>query len=368
MGSAPEKTKRRARANRIALKVAAPAALLSAVGVALSGLLFGTPFLQMMWVTALLVFVGTYAVSVGILARRLALGRTLLHQIRHSRFENLKEAKLARGDELNDLVRQVYRTGQVLQREMAELRRMEDYRRDFIGNVSHELKTPIFAIRGFAETLDGGALENAKVNRKFVQKILRNADRLDHLARDLGEIARIEQGELIMSPEPFSMRLLAHEIVESLEPIATKQSVRLDWQVPADLPDVMGDREHIRQVVVNLMENAIKYNNKQGFVRLVARVVPTGEASISVIDNGLGIPAEVIHRITERFFRVDKSRSRAQGGTGLGLAIVKHILAAHDRSLIVESREGVGSTFGFTLPLAEISIQKPEDEPALASA
>lgn len=317
----------------------------------MSGLITGVPFLTTLVVTGLVVFLGTYGVVVAILARRLALGRTLLHQIRHSRFENLKEAKLPRGDELNDLVRQVYRTGQVLQREMAELRRMEDYRRDFIGNVSHELKTPIFAIRGFAETLEGGALENPKVNRKFVQKILRNADRLDHLARDLGEIARIEQGQLIMHPEPFSMQLLAHEIVESLEPIAAKKSVRLDWGVHADLPEVVGDREHIRQVIVNLMENAVKYNNDEGFVRLTAQLDTNGEASIAVTDNGLGIPDELIPRITERFFRVDKSRSRSQGGTGLGLAIVKHILAAHGRSLMVESREGVGSTFGFTLPI-----------------
>lgn len=339
---------------------------MSALGVLASALITGAPFVTTLAVTGTVVFLGTYGVAVAILARRLALGRTLLHQIRHSRFENLKEAKLPRGDELNDLVRQVYRTGQVLEREMAELRRMEDYRRDFIGNVSHELKTPIFAIRGFAETLEGGALDNAKVNRKFVQKILRNADRLDHLARDLGEIARIEQGELIMHPEPFSMLVLAHEIVESLEPIAAKKSVRLDWAVPADLPSVVGDREHIRQVIVNLMENAIKYNNDEGFVRLTAQVGANGEANVSVTDNGLGIPAELVPRITERFFRVDKSRSRSQGGTGLGLAIVKHILAAHGRSLRVESREGIGSTFGFTLPLGtEIS---GESGPALETA
>jgi two-component system phosphate regulon sensor histidine kinase PhoR len=327
--------------------------VLSAALVGLARVLSGPGpwLLPLLILTPLLVFALTYWVSGRLVTRRLALGRTLLRQIRHSRFENLKDAHLPRGDELNDMVRQVFRTGQVLEREMTELRRMEDYRRDFIGNVSHELKTPIFAIRGFAETLEGGALEDPEVNRKFVDRILRNADRLDHLARDLGEIARIEQGELRMCPVQFSMGDLVQEIVESLEPIASRELVRLAAKIPADLPYVVGDREHLRQVIVNLMENAIKYNNEEGVVTLEAQKAGA-EAKISVTDDGIGIPKDLIPRITERFFRVDKSRSRSQGGTGLGLAIVKHILAAHDRTLLVESREGIGSTFSFMLPLS----------------
>ncbi len=301
--------------------------------------------------TPILIFAVTYWVAGRLVTRRLALGRTLLRQIRHSHFDNLEDAHLPRGDELNDMVRQVFRTGQVLEGEMAELRRMEDYRRDFIGNVSHELKTPIFAIRGFAETLEGGALEDPTVNRKFVDKILRNADRLDHLARDLGEIARIEQGELRMRPVQFSTGELAQEIVESLEHVASRKTVQVATRIPPDLPDVVGDREHLRQVIVNLMENAIKYNNEGGIVTLEAHRAGA-EVRISIRDDGIGIPTDLIPRITERFFRVDKSRSRSQGGTGLGLAIVKHILAAHDRTLVVESREGIGSTFSFTLPLS----------------
>ncbi|MFT5141611.1 MAG: two-component system phosphate regulon sensor histidine kinase PhoR [Rhodothermales bacterium] len=294
---------------------------------------------------------GTYAAAVWMLARRLKLARTILRQIRNSQFENLEAAHLPKGDELNDLVWQVYRTGQVLEREITELRRMENYRREFIGNVSHELKTPIFAIRGFAETLEGGALDDARVNRTFLGKILRNADRLDSLVRDLGEIARMEHGELKMQLAPFDLKGLAVETLESLETVASGRKVRLQLSLPSGLPKVVGDAHHIRQVLVNLMENAIKYNDENGTIELVARPIPGGNVKISVVDDGIGIPAELIPRITERFFRVDKSRSRSQGGTGLGLAIVKHILAAHDRTLLVESRVGYGSTFGFSLPV-----------------
>ncbi|MBO6574665.1 MAG: hypothetical protein JJ896_04570 [Rhodothermales bacterium] len=315
-----------------------------------------------------LTFLGVFLACTRILARRLRLATTILRQIRRHQFENLSAAHLPQGDEMNDLVWQVYRTGQVLEREMSDLRRMEDYRREFIGNVSHELKTPIFAIRGFAETLEGGALEDHKVNRNFVRKILRNADRLENLARDLGEIARIEQGELKMQPAPFNLRQMLSETLESLEPIAARRNVVLIPAFQLDLPPVIGDQEHIRQVVVNLVENAIKYNHEGGRVELWARLLPGGEVGISVIDNGIGIPEALLPRITERFFRVDKSRSRSQGGTGLGLAIVKHILGAHSRALQVESQEGKGSTFGFSLPAATPRTGPGSGQPAAAAA
>ena len=351
--SGPEPASGRlSRYNRVGIKLAGVAAAISMLGTLGAAAGTGSWSITQITLVPALVFLGTYAASVTILERRLGLARNLLRQIRRSQFENLEAAHLPKGDEVNDLVWQVYRTGQVLEREMSELRRMENYRREFIGDVSHELKTPIFAIRGFAETLESGALEDPRVNRAFVAKIIRNADRLDNLVRDLGEISRIEQGELKMKPVPFDVARMASEVVESLEPIASQRSVRLRVEVPTGLPAVLGDPEHIRQVVVNLCENAVKYNNEDGLVRITARMEGPREIFLSVADNGIGIPRALIPRITERFFRVDKSRSRSQGGTGLGLAIVKHILAAHDRTLIVESREGQGSTFGFTLPVA----------------
>ncbi|HMB90242.1 MAG TPA: ATP-binding protein [Rhodothermales bacterium] len=299
-----------------------------------------------------------YAVAVRMLAARLELARSTLRQIRKRQFENLEAAKLPRGDELNALVWQVYRTGLTLEKEIAELKRLENYRREFLGNVSHELKTPIFAVRGFTETLLGGALDDERVRAKFVEKIQRNAERLGHLAEDLSEVARIEMGELEMTMAPFRLGVLVHEVVESLEPAAEAMQVSLRAHIPDNLPPVLGDRERIRQVLVNLADNAIKYNNQGGQVEIVARRLPSKQVKISVVDDGIGIAPQYIDRLTERFYRVDTSRSRSQGGTGLGLAIVKHILGAHDSRLLIESQPDRGSTFGFSLPTTEDAVEE----------
>ncbi|ARA93660.1 sensor histidine kinase [Rhodothermaceae bacterium RA] len=294
----------------------------------------------------------TYAVAYGLLARRLELAYSILKQIRRHQFDNLKLARLPHGDELNALIWQVYRTGQALEKEIREMKKMENYRREFIGNVSHELKTPIFAIQGFAETLLDGALEDERVNRAFLQKILHNTGRLANLVRDLSEISKIETGELEMVRKPFDLRRVVREVVESMEHMAAAKDVALRASLPETLPRVMGDRERIQQVLINLVDNAIKYNNAGGHVEVTARGRPDGEVEIAVVDDGIGIAPQHIPRLTERFYRVDKSRSRRQGGTGLGLAIVKHIIGAHDRRLLIESRPGRGSTFAFTLEAA----------------
>jgi two-component system phosphate regulon sensor histidine kinase PhoR len=294
-----------------------------------------------------------------LLAARLEWARSTLEQIHQHQFENLEAAHLdVEGDELNALLEQVYHTGVAVEGEMRGLQRLENYRREFLGNVSHELKTPIFSIRGFAETLLDGALNDERVNASFVEKILSNAERLGNLAEDLSEVARIEMGELKLTVEPFSLQRVVREIVESLEPMAQGKSVTLRCQTPEDLPPIAGDQERIRQVLVNLVDNAIKYNNAGGHVEVVARLLPSRKVKVSVVDDGIGIAPEHIARLTERFYRVDTSRSRSQGGTGLGLAIVKHILGAHDSHLMIESHPGSGSTFGFTLPTVE------DEEPA----
>lgn len=273
-------------------------------------------------------------------------------KLRKYKFGKLDRTHLPRGDELNDLIRQVYRTGQVLEWEFNELKRIENYRRDFLGNVSHELKTPIFAISGFAETLLDGAIEDPVVNRSFVEKIARNALRLNNLAMDLGEIVRLETGELQMNIEAFDVLPLISEIIDSVESIAAGRRVSVRTSVEDDLPAAMGDSERIRRVLVNLVENAIRYTGEDGNVLVGARRTPGDTLNIFVTDDGIGISPTHLPRITERFFRVDASRSRSAGGTGLGLAIVKHILAAHKQSLEIESQPGTGSTFGFELPTA----------------
>ncbi|MDA0684111.1 MAG: ATP-binding protein [Bacteroidetes bacterium] len=297
----------------------------------------------------------SYASTLFHASSRLQLARTILRDIRKHDFETLDLAQVDRGDELNDIIRQVYRTGKVLEREISELKKIENYRREFLGNLSHELKTPIFSIRGFAETLNEGAIEDPEVNRSFVEKIIRNADRLNNLAKDLSEIARLETGQLELNLSAFSLRRLVTDVVESVEPHARERSITITTEVESDVPPVFGDASQLRQVVVNLVENAIKYSNDNGSVHIRLRHQPSRNlVEFRVKDKGVGIGKEDIGRVTERFFRVDKSRSRSAGGTGLGLSIVKHILAAHDEELEIKSRPGKGSAFTFNMPVAKI--------------
>jgi len=331
--------------NRLALKIAGVAAGVAALaaGVADPGSVL--PPLGV----GLGVGVVTYGAGHLWLHRRLQHAQALLERIRRHAFDDAPRPAAAH-DELGLLLRDVYRTGQTLEREIQELKEREHYRREFIGNVSHELKTPIFTAKGFAETLLDGALDDETVNRSFVEKILRNVSRLENLARDLSAITEIETGELEMSDEAIDLAELFGEVHEALELKAHENDVHLRLEGGDTVPPVYGDRDHLRRVLVNLADNAIKYNESGGTVTLRATAAEGETVRLSVEDDGIGIPAEHLPRLTERFYRVDKSRSRNQGGTGLGLAIVKHILAAHDRELQVESTPGEGSTFFFTLP------------------
>ncbi|MXW15724.1 MAG: histidine kinase [Rhodothermaceae bacterium] len=263
-----------------------------------------------------------------------------------------KETALPR-DELSYLINLAHDADQRVASQMQELERMENYRSEFLGNVSHELKTPIFAIRGFAETLLDGALDDERVRRSFVHKVLRNANRLGNLAEDLSSVARIEKGELSMDQQPFNLLELSREVLESLESMASDREIAVRLSMPDELPDVIADRNHISQVLSNLIDNGIKYGQAGGQVEVIARRLHEGSVKVSVVDDGVGVSPEYIPRLTERFFRVEPSRSSELGGTGLGLAIVKHILSAHGSQLMVESLPGSGSTFGFVLPTTE---------------
>ncbi len=358
MAAQPERAARRP-FSRLGLKLAAAAA---GTAFLVGGALRFAGVEGAFWAFALgctLVGAGVYAVADGLLSRRLGLARRTLQDVRHHRFDSLEKLPVPRGDELDALVWQVYRTGLALEKEIGALKKLENYRREYIGNVSHELKTPIFAIQGFAETLLDGGLDDARVRRQFVEKILRHAQRLRLLTRDLAELSRIETGELKMEMAPFSLARVAAEVAEALELVAADRRVRLALRVPDGLPPAWGDRERIRQVLTNLVENGVKYNNAGGLVEVVARRLPEGGLKVTVADDGIGVAPQHVPRLTERFFRADASRSREQGGTGLGLAIVKHILAAHGSRLLVESKLGQGSSFGFTLPLAPMERALP---------
>ncbi|TNE71860.1 histidine kinase [bacterium] len=246
-------------------------------------------------------------------------------------------------------------TSEHIEKELKRLKKIENYRKEFIGDVSHELKTPIFAIQGFIETLLDGAIEDETVNKEFLKKALRNVNRLIYLTNDLMEISKLEAGELKINFDEFNLATTVYEVVESLHFKAEQEKVLLSMDEVSDSIRIVADRNHFKQIMINLVENAIKYNKPGGEVHIGAKPYPQlpEKTLIYIRDTGLGIDKKFIKRVTERFFRVDKSRSREKGGTGLGLAIVKHTIEAHGESLFIESTPNVGSTFSFTMKNAQ---------------
>ena len=235
------------------------------------------------------------------------------------------------------------------QREIDELKRLEQFRREFLADVSHELKTPIFAAQGFIHTLIDGAVDDSTVRDKFLSKAAQSLDGLDALVKDLVALSQLETGEVKMNFERVDLVHLIQEIFDQLETIAKKKDIEFFLKPVFPGPIwVKADSQRIRQVFVNLIENAVKYGNENGRV-LIALEEDKKHWVIYVEDNGPGIPPEHLSRIFERFYRVEKSRSKDRGGTGLGLAIVKHILNAHKTKITVMSRVEKGTTFRFKL-------------------
>lgn len=337
----------------LALRLSWRVSLLVLITLFLTALIGFRPPLWVALCISILVGVGTFLFIRRIAARRIARLQTTLAKIGEDDVTPFTNTPALLRDELDELNELALEANQRILYQMQERERVEHYRREFLGNVSHELKTPIFAIQGFAETLLDGALEDQRVRRAFVKKVRRNATRLGNLAEDLASVARIEMGELSMVLKPFNLNELIEEVIESLESLAADRNVAIRSAVPSGLPPIIADRSRISQVLSNLIDNGIKYGRDGGQVEIIARPLPEGSVKISIVDDGIGIAPEHIPRLTERFFRVEPSRSSKLGGTGLGLAIVKHILGAHNSQLMIESLLGSGSTFGFTLPTAE---------------
>ena len=239
----------------------------------------------------------------------------------------------------------------VVLHDVTELRRLERVRQDFVANVSHEFKTPLTAIQGFAETLLSGAMDDSRSNRRFLEIIRDHAVRLARLTNDLLKLARIEAGKLEVEFFPVQLMEVIERSAETTLLKASRKQITLDVDVPPDLPMVRGDASLLRDVLQNLVDNAIQYTPEGGRIRVSAGVAPR-EVVICVADTGIGIPLADQERIFERFYRVDAARSREAGGTGLGLSIAKHIVEAHSGRLWVESEVGRGSKFFFSVPLA----------------
>ncbi|MFK7979594.1 MAG: sensor histidine kinase [Saprospiraceae bacterium] len=235
------------------------------------------------------------------------------------------------------------------QTEINSLKEMESYRRLYLGNVSHELKTPIFNIQGFIHTLIEGALYDDNINMKYLQRAAKNVERLNTIVTDLEAINKLESGKLVMDLQVFDLKELVGEVFEDLEIKAKEKSLALIFKDGASQSfRVEADREAIRQVLVNLIENSIKYGKengrtKVGFYDMDSRIL------VEIADSGIGISQEHLNHVFDRFYRADKSRSRQIGGSGLGLSIVKHIVEAHKQTINIRSSPGLGSTFGFTL-------------------
>jgi two-component system phosphate regulon sensor histidine kinase PhoR len=228
------------------------------------------------------------------------------------------------------------------------LKRLEKIRTEFLANVSHELRTPIFAIQGYIETLLNGAVDDKKVNISFLEKANQHTINLSNLLNDLIDISMIESGEMRMSYRYFDVYPYLSQLIQELKPMAAEKNIELIYShFPNENFQLFGDRNKLRQVFVNLIQNAIKYTEK-GKVEVIVQEEKK-HGLIRIKDTGIGIPGEDINRIFERFYRVDKARSKSVGGTGLGLAIVKHIVEAHGSKIEVESRLNEGSEFSFRL-------------------
>ncbi len=233
--------------------------------------------------------------------------------------------------------------------EIARLKEQEGFRREFVGNVSHELKTPIFHIQGYIHTLLEGALSDPKVNYKFLEKSSKSVDRLIELVDDLTSINQLESGELEMEFAEFDIRTLVEEVYEGVEYLLKDRGIQCGFKQSADtIFHVNADRLKIKQVLVNLIVNAIKYGNQDGKISCGIYDMDKN-ILVEITDDGEGVPESSIPRLFERFYRVEKSRTREAGGSGLGLSIAKHIVEAHGQTINVKSQLGVGSTFSFTL-------------------
>lgn len=238
-------------------------------------------------------------------------------------------------------------------KEIRKQKKLEKYRKEFLGNVFHELKTPIFNIQGYLETLIEGGIDDRNINMKFLQKARKNVKRMTEIVDDLQMISNLEDGSFSLNEEKFDIHRLASDVIDSAEIRARKKDIKLDFKEGCDRSfQVIADRELIQQVLNNLITNSVKYG-KEGGQSQIGLYDMNENILVEVSDDGIGIDPKHLPRIFERFYRVDKNRSREQGGSGLGLSIVKHIIEAHDQTVNVRSAQNLGTTFGFTLRKAK---------------
>ncbi|GAA4332332.1 ATP-binding protein [Mucilaginibacter gynuensis] len=283
----------------------------------------------------------------------------LIHNLKLGR--DLRDAlgEHVSADPINDVEHEVKEWAAQKKDEINELRKQEKFRRDFLSNISHEFKTPLFAIQGYIDAIQDDDLEDKDMARQFLQKAARNVDRLSYLIKDLDEISKLESGEIPINYSKFKINDLLREVIEASEMKAKQHHIKLIFkQKYDDSILVYADRQKISQVLINLIDNSLKYG-KEGGNTAVSLFDLHEQVLVEITDDGIGIEEKFLPRLFERFFRTDTSRSRQIGGSGLGLAIVKHIIEAHQQTINVRSTEGLGSTFGFTLQKAKQNLPFP---------
>lgn len=283
--------------------------------------------------------------------RKIKLIYKLISQTKASRREEFYQNELLPRKSMEEVQEQVEEWAIHYDKELETLRSNEKFRKEFLLNLTHELKTPIFACQNYLETLADGALYNEAVNKQFLDKATKSIDRLVLLVEDLDEISKYESNEIPLKKEDFIIQDLIKEVFNELQFQSNEKQIHCGIKNGCEKPvQVFGDKNKIRQVLVNLIENAIKYGKQNGDVNAGVYQIDSNQILIEVTDNGSGIAEDQVPRIFERFYRTDLARSRKVGGSGLGLSIVKHIVEAHEGHVFARSTIDVGTTIGFTLP------------------
>jgi two-component system phosphate regulon sensor histidine kinase PhoR len=301
-----------------------------------------------------LIMIGSYALILFTLEkfifRKIKLIYKLIHQTKATKKEEVYFKYILPSKSIDEVREDVEAWGERRNREIDVLRKNEAYRKEFLQNLAHEFKTPIFAIQGYVDTLLGGAMDEEGVRTRFLESTAKNAHRLVNLVNDLDEISRLESGEQLLFKQNFVIQDLIREVYDALSIKFQSKNIRTIIKKGCETPlTVFADKEKIKQVLINLTENATKYGKQNG--NIIASVYTTDDQHIlvEISDDGIGIESDHLPRIFERFYRTDAARSRDKGGTGLGLAICKHIIEAHGQSIHVRSTPDVGTTIGFTL-------------------
>ena len=310
------------------------------------------------WIAPLcfiIIFAGSYGLILFTLQtfiyRKIKLIYKLIYQTKATKREEFYYKNILPQKGIDEVREDVEAWAEQRKKEIETLQQNETFRKEFLQNLSHELKTPIFAIQGYVHTLLDGALHNNEVNEKFLTSASRNIDRLVNLLDDLDEISSLESGEMQLNPQSFVVQDLIKEVFDALHLKAAEKNIMCSIKKGCEFPlNVFADKEKIRQVFINFTDNAIKYGKENGLVEASFYNVDGISVLIEISDNGYGISEDHLPRIFERFYRTDLARSRKAGGSGLGLAICKHIVEAHNQTIHVRSKHDVGSSFGFTLP------------------